>query len=323
MWWSLHKMLRARLDAGTPLRYLLLENVDRLINTPVGCRGRDFAAILASMQSLGYAIEWRVVNSADYGFPQRRRRTFILAYHQSTPVYQRLRAAIQSPAATNWLTCDGAFARALPAAQAHTVTRFALPEDVLAAQEGYAPANGRSRFQSAGICAGGCVVTAKIQPAAIGDFTAYVGRPAALTLGDIVAATADVPARFYLGDSELHRWQYLKGAKAVERMAKTGFQYRFTEGAVAFPDPLDKPARTVITSEGAAAPSRTSHVGRDADGRLRRLVPDELDALNGFPRGFTDVAGISERRRAFLMGNALAVGVVGRIGQALWQLQTA
>ena len=34
--------------------------------------------MLASVADLGYSVEWRVVNAADYGFPQKRRRVFIV-----------------------------------------------------------------------------------------------------------------------------------------------------------------------------------------------------------------------------------------------------
>ena len=107
----------------------------------------------------------------------------------------------------------------------------------------------------------------------------------------------------------------MKGAKKIERTAKTGFTYRFSEGAIAFPDPLDRPARTMLTSEGTA--NRSSHVIADpATGRLRRLTPEECERLNGFPPGWTDT-GMPERQRYFIMGNALVVPLVERIGRAL------
>ena len=59
-------------------RFVFLENVDRLLKSPATQRGRDFAIILACLSDLGYQVEWRVVNAADYGFPQRRRRVFIV-----------------------------------------------------------------------------------------------------------------------------------------------------------------------------------------------------------------------------------------------------
>ena len=61
-------------------RLVFLENVDRLLKSPASQRGRDFAIILACLSDLGYLVEWRVVNAADYGFPQRRRRVFLVAH---------------------------------------------------------------------------------------------------------------------------------------------------------------------------------------------------------------------------------------------------
>lgn len=82
-----------------------------------------------------------------------------------------------------------------------------------------------------------------------------------------------------------------------------------------FPDDLQKPARTVITAEGGTAPSRFKHVVRMGNGRLRRLLPVELERLNMFPDGHTE--GASDTQRAFLMGNALVTGVVERLGKTL------
>ncbi|MEO8408503.1 MAG: hypothetical protein ABI476_08750, partial [Oxalobacteraceae bacterium] len=127
----------------------------------------------------------------------------------------------------------------------------------------------------------------------------------------------------FIDQASLPRWEFLKGAKAIERVSAAGFEYTFAEGALAFPDPLDKPSRTIITSEGGAAASRTKHVVRDAQGCLRRLVPEELEALTGFPRGFTDGCGLTDVRRAFLMGNALVTGLVGLIGTALHERHNA
>ncbi|MGQ7935467.1 DNA cytosine methyltransferase [Paraburkholderia sp. D1E] len=88
---------------------------------------------------------------------------------------------------------------------------------------------------------------------------------------------------------------------------------------MAFPDPLSKPARTIITSEGGSTPSRTKHCIREKSGLLRRLTPEELEQLMGFPRGFTDLPKVSATTRAMLIGNALIVGIVTRIGTALYK----
>lgn len=321
LWWAIHRMLETRLNAGTPIQYLLLENVDRLINSPTVCRGRDFAIILSSLQSLGYAVEWRVVNSADYGFPQRRKRIFIVAYHASTPAYRDLQAANSE----FWLTDVGTLAQALPAALKSNavLNNFDLPAEVLAAQDGYATDKCKTRFKSAGVCIGGQVWTGDVRAALISDFSRFVGQCTPMTLGDVVGATGPVPEAYFIDETRLPRWQYLKGAKSIERVSAAGFEYTFAEGALAFPDALHKPSRTIITSEGGAAASRTKHVVRDAQGRLRRLVPEELEALTGFPRGFTDGSGLTDVRRAFLMGNALVTGLVGLIGAALHERHSA
>lgn len=136
-----------------------------------------------------------------------------------------------------------------------------------------------------------------------------------LTLGDVVAGTQHVPASCFIEDEELQRWTYLKGAKCIPRVAKTGYEYNFTEGAMPFPDRLDRAARTIITSELGGAASRTRHVVRHSDGRLRRLTAEELEATFQFPRGYT--SGLSDAQRSLLLGNAVMPGVIERIARLI------
>lgn len=319
LWWSIHRLLEARIDAGSPVKYVMLENVDRLLSTPTNCRGRDFAVILAALQSLGYAVEWRVVNAADYGHAQKRRRVFIMAYHQSTALYAKLAAKVQQDA-SDWMLSCGVLASALPAQlkDGSDVRSFAVQADVYAAQETYTPVKGRSQFAAGGVCLAGQVWTGDMQAQAFSDYTQFTGQRQAMTLGDVVGQTTqEVAQRFFLTTEALPRWQALKGAKSSPRVNASGHAYEYKEGAVAFPDPLQRPARTIITSEGGTCASRTSHVVAHADGRLRRLVPEELEALNGFDRGFTDIPNIPAAKRAFLMGNALVTGLVTRLGEVL------
>ena len=42
-------------------RYVLLENVDRLLKSPSTQRGRDFSIMLTSLRDLNYTVEWRVL----------------------------------------------------------------------------------------------------------------------------------------------------------------------------------------------------------------------------------------------------------------------
>lgn len=312
LWWAIHRLLAERIDAGLPIESLVLENVDRLISSPTGVRGRDFAVILASLQGLGYGVAWQVVNSGDYGYAQRRKRVFIVAVHQCTPAWREWLSGSSAP--DQWLVADSPLARAFPVKQAGRLLRCDVGCDAQLAEATYAPsARGKSRFASAGVCIGGTAWTIATKAATVADFTPYVGRPTAMTLGDVVAGTSDVPQQFYLSDQEVERWRVAKGSRSATRVKADGFAYVYSEGAMPFPDALDKPSRTIITSEGGTAAARTKHVVPGPDGRLRRLTPDELDVLNGLPRGFTAVGGVSDVQRAFLMGNALVTGIVARI----------
>jgi len=86
LWWQIRDVLETK----SP-KFVLLENVDRLLKSPASQRGRDFGVILACFNDLGYTVEWRVINAADYGFAQRRRRTFIFACKNDTKYYQSIK----------------------------------------------------------------------------------------------------------------------------------------------------------------------------------------------------------------------------------------
>ena len=134
-----------------------------------------------------------------------------------------------------------------------------------------------SPFQNAGVMVNGHVLTVKTDAVYDGPFH---------TLGEYLVPADQVPAEYWIDEAHLPTWQYLKGGKREQRTTKTGYQYTYSEGPVAFPDPLDRPSRTILTGEGGAGASRTKHVVMQ-DGRLRRLVPDELDQLQCFPKGWT------------------------------------
>ncbi len=302
LWWEIHRILKAKRPG-----FLFLENVDRLLKSPAKQRGRDFAVMLASLADLGYVVEWRVVNAADYGMPQRRRRVFFLGYHTSTVSGRKVTGSKKKP---ERLLQDGVFAKAFPAhAKIGGATTFTLEGDLADITERFN--NGASRgtgpFGNTGIMVGRQVFTTTVGAEHTGAST---------TLGDILIPEKDVPVEFIIPERRLKDWAYLKGSKKEQRTNKTsGFAYNYAEGAMAFPDALDKAARTIITGEGGNAPSRFKHVIRTKNGRLRRLTPVELERLNMFPDGHTE--GTTDGRRAFLMGNALVTGVIERVGKEL------
>ena len=286
LWWDIYRFLRLKAP-----RLALFENVDRLLKSPASQRGRDFAIILSCLMSLGYAVEWRVVNSAAYGFPQRRKRVYIYAENGATWDEDRLR--------------DGGLPSAFPV-DVGEVSSVTIPDDPYAITMTWTSTK-VSPFREAGVACGGTAWTAPV-------VERYDGRRE--TLGDVVRATESAPEGFYIDPATLSRWEYLKGSKRERRVAANGHEYMYSEGAMAFPDTLDRPSRTILTGEGGTSPSRFKHVV-DVGGRLRRLVPEELEALQGFPRGWTDT-GMTDGQRAFCMGNALVVGVVERIGREIY-----
>ena len=285
LWWSIQRMLELKRP-----KWVLLENVDRLLKSPTAKRGRDFAIMLSCLAQLGYTVEWKVVNAADFGFPQRRKRVYIFAEHDSRDDY-------------------AVIAKALPGlADEVPVTVFDVQKDPFLASRLFGNPK-KSPFLSYGRMWNYQVVTYDVEPAFSGVHK---------TIRDILVPDSDVPDGYFISPESMERWEYLKGAKREPRTARNGHEYVYSEGPVAFPDDLDKPSRTILTSEGGSGPSRMKHVVRGESGRLRRLVPEELERLQGFPSGWTE--GMSDSRRAFCMGNALVVGIPHAIGAELAKL---
>jgi DNA (cytosine-5)-methyltransferase 1 len=320
LWWAIYRLLERQIPKN-PVKYLVLENVDRLIKSPTTNRGRDFSVMLSSLMKLGYAVEWRIVNAADYGFPQRRRRIFIVAYHETTRLHKKLLKTVARNSVNDWLTEDGVIASGLPVEENIDLTYLESGDisiDPHVQTEIYKPKpNLKSHFENCGLAVGGRYWTCAVKPCPINDFREFVGSKKPKTLGDVVNKTRKVPDSYYIDSSTLEKWQFFKNAKSIERVKKNGIVYTFDEGGMEFPDKLDRPARTIITGEGGPSPSRFKHVIKDKTGRLRRLVPEELEELNGFPRGFTAHNSVADIKRAFFMGNALVVGVVTQIAKAL------
>jgi DNA (cytosine-5)-methyltransferase 1 len=304
LWWSIYRILEDKRP-----RLVFLENVDRLLKSPAAQRGRDFAIILACLSDLGYLVEWRVVNAAEYGFPQRRRRVFLVAHliGQGTP-----RWAGPIP----WLLQDGSLARSLPVqAEDRSVIELDRSDDPNITLKGH-PAQITQEFGWGGDRSPFGVSGAMWQRQVwTQDLKAhYEGKK--VVLRDVLIGDKEVPPEFFIEEHRLSQWIYLKGAKREERTAKNGHRYHYTEGAIAFPDSPDDPSRTILTGEGGSTPSRFKHIIRTKDGRYRRLVPIELERLNGFPDDWTNT-GMPDGRRAFMMGNALVVGAVTRVALAL------
>lgn len=329
LWWS----IRDTLEAKQP-PFVLLENVDRLLKSPAKQRGRDFGIILACFRDEGYTVEWRVINAAEYGYQQRRRRTFIFAYKNNTCYHNRF-DNVFNPISEKPDSCidavgqilfnTGFFGSTFPV---ETFDYNKIKSTILPEGLGELSSNFEFTFENTGIMKNGIVYTVKTSPA-------YNGSQ--ITLGDIME-TGEVDSKYFIPEKRLYytdpevdhsdesqerlpkearqTWQYIKGAKKLPRKASNGHEYIFSEGPVAMIDAYDKPARTMLTSEGSF--SRTTHIVKDKlTGKIRLLTPTEAERIQGFPTDHTkyclvngETIEMPVNKRRFMMGNALVVNLI-------------
>jgi DNA (cytosine-5)-methyltransferase 1 len=299
LWWSIHRIIKEKGSKAPSL--LMLENVDRLLKSPASQRGRDFAVMLASLSDLGYAVEWRVINAADYGMPQRRRRVYILGYKKGTKLYKE----ITNTKSNEWLTSKGVHATAFPIEKIEEskIKTFKIEGDLAKVTEKF---NIPKAFESSGMMIDREISTFRAIPKHKGPIA---------KLGDYLEPESEVTEEFIIDEKSLKEWKRQKDGKKEKRTTKGGFDYNYSEGPMAFPDSLDKPSRTIVTGEGGPTPSRFKHVVKMSSGKFRRLMPVELERLNMFPDNHTK--GESAVKRAFFMGNALVVGIVTKLGKEL------
>lgn len=298
LWWQIREILSEKQP-----RFVLLENVDRLLKSPAKQRGRDFAVMLSCFNDLGYSVEWRVINAAEYGFVQRRRRIFIYAFRNDTNYFNRL----DETNLERWIHEDGFFQDEFPILPIEEVDNSKVRKtrmeynDIVEISDNFS-----FEFENAGIMTGGTIYTEKTVPNYNGEFT---------LLRDKLESNVDEKYYIDFDESRLEKFRQSKAAKRINRVSKTGHEYVFSEGALAFPDPIDRAARTMLTSE--ASVNRSTHVVEDpATGRLRVLTPVEAERLNGFRDNWTNT-GMTERTRYFCMGNALVVGLIRKMGNTL------
>jgi DNA (cytosine-5)-methyltransferase 1 len=302
LWWEILRLVQLHKP-----RFIFLENVDRLLKSPSNQRGRDFAVMLRTLSDVGYIVEWRVVNAADYGFPQRRIRVFIVA--------RKAKTLGKSVTPFEYLTKKGILARALPVESTQLdCTEVSIDDDAEKVSKYFNKAGSeKSPFLNSGVFLDGMAYTIRTEAA-----------PKSVkfqTLGDILQPDSEIAESFYVPSSQLQEWKYLKGAKSIERVHKgSGAQYKYSEGSMAFPDLLTNPSRTILTGEGGTSPSRFKHIIKTKTG-YRRLTPIELERLNGFPDNWTQFNQIgeivSDTKRAFFMGNALVVGLIEMVGKII------
>lgn len=295
LWWAIADVLKEKKPP-----FVLLENVDRLLLSPAKQRGRDFGIILRSFMDNGYAVQWRVINAGEYGLPQKRRRVFIFAYHKSTSYYK----ALSKTDLKDVIFQKGIFVNQFPIKNKELdysntdLTKYKY-ETLVDVSDNF-----KAQFFNAGIMLNGKVYSSKVEKDCEKIYP----------LKNIIQKDK-VDDKFFLNKETLEKFQYLKGNKRIPRKKPNGEPYMYTEGAMPCPDNLEAPARTMLTSEGGV--SRTTHIVEDyLTKKIRLLTPLECERINGFPDNWTNT-GMTDKRRNFMMGNALVVGIIERLGNEI------
>jgi DNA (cytosine-5)-methyltransferase 1 len=299
LWWNIEQVLRKKRP-----KYVLLENVDRLLRSPTFQRGRDFGVILSCLHNLGYCVEWRVINAAEYGFPQKRKRTFFFAAQKGTSWYKNME---KKHTETDFIHNKGFFSDEFKVEQDVSLS-LNLTEDIKDIADTQKISDSFSyHFLNAGFLFNSTISTKKVIPE-------YKGKRT--VLGDILDKEVD-DKYFVTDEAQIWKWKELKNAKKKKVKRKDGGTFFYSEGSMPFPEPLEAPARTIITSEGGQTPSRFKHIISDPkQNKYRTLTPDEVEKICGFPAGWTNT-GMPDNWRYFCMGNALVVGLIEKMGKTL------
>ena len=296
LWWQIRDILKAK---KTP--FVLLENVDRLLKAPSKQRGRDFGIMLRCLFELGYTVEWRIINAAEYGLPQRRRRIYIFAYKNNTVYAKKIKKRKVYDIFKNY----SIFAKAFPindfSENKIKVMNIMEYDDLIDVSNNF-----KFIFENSGIMLNGNIYTIKTEP--------VCNNP--IILRDIIEK--NVNENYYLTEYQKNKFEYLRGKKKILRTRQDGNQYYYSEGAMSPYDDLDLPGRTMLTSEGSV--NRSTHIIKDPQTkRLRILTPVECERLNQFPDNWTN-SGMPERKRYFMMGNALVCGIVSKLSPLISEI---
>ncbi|AGY82630.1 DNA (cytosine-5-)-methyltransferase [Carnobacterium inhibens] len=302
-------------------KYLVLENVDRLLKAPSKQRGRDFAIMLAAFNDLNYSVEWRVINAANYGGSQRRRRVFFFVYRNDTDFAKKidkefenkeLDLTFDSQLYDDYIFTKGLFARQFPIVPLAVKNRHAtytLSNDIVDISDNFI-----GTVWNTGIMRHGRYFTIDTVPT-------MEENPVAL--GEILVSEEEVSEKYFITDQmKLEKFKYLRGSKKIERTSVEGHTYIYSEGSMAPTDNLSLPGRTMLTSEGTV--NRSTHF-LNVNGKYRLITPIEAERLQEFPDDWTkykktstgEIVEVPDRMRMFFMGNALVTGIVKRIADEL------
>ena len=293
LFWQIRDTL---IEKNTP--FVLLENVDRLLKSPASMRGRDFAIMLKTLDDLGYNVIWRMINAGEYSMPQKRRRVFIFAFKNDTKFSKQL-----IDKELNEILKDNFINRIFPInmeEKNNKLLRLKEYKDIADVSDNYKD----GKFFETGVMINQEVFTSELEPISeeIYPLSKVLMEANYYNLADLSA--------YVVEDEKLDKWKYLKGSKRIERTNKNGHKYFYSEGSMSFPEDINSPARTMLTSEGTL--NRSSHIIYDENIKKYRILTEiEAELIQMFPPNWTNT--IPKRKRYFMMGNALVTGIINRM----------
>lgn len=300
-------------------QFLILENVDRLLKSPTSQRGRDFAVMLSAFNNLNYSVEWRVINAAEYGMAQRRRRVYFFIYRNNTnygkKINKKLNTKSKEEDYINFLLKKSLFAKQFPVKEEIVKKRkiiHKLDKDIYKVSKNF-----KGNFWNAGFMKKGIVYSVE---------TEVIDGIKPTPLKKIIQKEKDIDSKYYITDKEkLKKFKYLRDGKKLERTSKNGHKYMYSEGAMSKYDSLDLPSRTMLTSEGSI--NRSTHL-LYINKKYRILTPIEAERLQGFPDDWTknkllssgEIVPVTDSKRMFFMGNALVTDIVKMIADEIQKI---
>lgn len=316
LWWQIYRIVK-----GKRPPFVLLENVDRLLKSPANQRGRDFAIMLKCLNEIGYNVEWKVINAAEFGHSQKRRRVFIFAYRRSVAKQVKLSNKLihresNFDTADYFLKKESFFNNAFPSSinikKEKFIQTISLKDSIelnykndFSEDLKYISNNFNYSFQSSGVMLKGEILTFDAVPLKADNY---------VKLSKILQ-NQNIGKAYFLNLDQQKRMKKAKAGKQINRTAKNGHKYKYREGCMSYPENINSPGRTMLTSEGTI--NRSTHVVKDdKTGKIRFITPIEAERLNGFPDNWT--IGMTDRQRFFCMGNALVTGIITDIGRELY-----
>lgn len=303
LWWEIYNTLVAK-----NTKFVLLENVDRLLISPSSQKGRNFAIMLKCLQQLDYYVEWKTIKASDYGMPQSRKRVFIFACKKTTNYYKlKIKPNLKEIASNLFVLSNREldfFKNKFDYEIVHMHPSYRLDWSLEELHKFTT-----CTFLDSGFMSDGWIYTAKTSPI-------YNGNKKLLK--DIIQSKEEIHTEYFIDDvKKIEKFKFLKDKKKIERN-KNGYKYYYSEGKMSFPENLNKPGRTILTSEGQI--NRSTHIIGYENNEYRLLTPKECERLNMFPDDWTNIDGVSNKARRFLMGNALVCGIIKKLSKQLKEI---